>query len=122
MRALDPATLSGDAGWEGEESVAELRPKAVWNLAPVRAALRCVRPAAEHEQRDVCDTPRGVEETGRHRRGTRVKIEKASAAAALGRELMAGDLPVVEITLRTTAAEEVIRGLWHEMLDLLVGV
>lgn len=38
-----------------------------------------------------------------------VKIDKASDAAALGRALVAGDLPVAEITFRTAAAEEAIR-------------
>ena len=38
-----------------------------------------------------------------------VKIEKASDAVPLGRALVAGNLPVVEITFRTAAAEESIR-------------
>ena len=50
-----------------------------------------------------------------------VKIEKATDAAALGRALVAGDLPVVEITFRTMAAEESIRILSREVPDLLVG-
>ncbi len=50
-----------------------------------------------------------------------VKIEKASDAVALGRALVAGDLPVAEITFRTAAAEESIRSLTREVPDLLVG-
>jgi 2-dehydro-3-deoxyphosphogluconate aldolase/(4S)-4-hydroxy-2-oxoglutarate aldolase len=50
-----------------------------------------------------------------------VKIEKPSDAAALGRALIAGDLPVVEITFRTAAAEESIRILCREVLEILVG-
>jgi 2-dehydro-3-deoxyphosphogluconate aldolase / (4S)-4-hydroxy-2-oxoglutarate aldolase len=50
-----------------------------------------------------------------------VKIEKASDAAALGRALVAGDLPVAEITFRTAAAEEAIRILSREVPELLVG-
>ncbi len=50
-----------------------------------------------------------------------VKIEKASDAAALGRALIAGDLPVAEITFRTAAAEEAIRILSREVPELLVG-
>jgi 2-dehydro-3-deoxyphosphogluconate aldolase/(4S)-4-hydroxy-2-oxoglutarate aldolase len=38
-----------------------------------------------------------------------VKIEKASDAAELGKALMSAELPVVEITFRTSAAEEAIR-------------
>jgi len=50
-----------------------------------------------------------------------VKIENAADAAALGRALVAGDLPVAEITFRTSAAEESIRILSREVPDLLVG-
>jgi 2-dehydro-3-deoxyphosphogluconate aldolase/(4S)-4-hydroxy-2-oxoglutarate aldolase len=50
-----------------------------------------------------------------------VKIEKASDAAPLGRALVAGDLPVVEITFRTAAAEESIRILCREVPEILVG-
>jgi len=50
-----------------------------------------------------------------------VKIEKPSDAAALGRALIAGDLPVVEITFRTAAAEESIRILCREVPEILVG-
>lgn len=50
-----------------------------------------------------------------------VKIEKASDAAALGRALIAGDLPVAEITFRTAAAEESIRILSREVPEILVG-
>lgn len=50
-----------------------------------------------------------------------VKIENPSDAAALGRALIAGDLPVVEITFRTAAAEESIRILCREVPEILVG-
>jgi len=50
-----------------------------------------------------------------------VKIEKASDAVGLGKALVAGDLPVAEITFRTAAAEESIRSLTREVPELLVG-
>ncbi len=50
-----------------------------------------------------------------------VKIEDASAAVPLGKALLAGELPVAEITFRTTAAEEAIRNLTREVPELLVG-
>jgi 2-dehydro-3-deoxyphosphogluconate aldolase/(4S)-4-hydroxy-2-oxoglutarate aldolase len=50
-----------------------------------------------------------------------VKIERACDAANLGRALLAGELPVAEITFRTAAAEEAISNLTRELPDLLVG-
>jgi len=50
-----------------------------------------------------------------------VKIERASDAANLGRALAAGDLPVVEITFRTAAAEEAIRNIAREIPEVLLG-
>lgn len=50
-----------------------------------------------------------------------VKIERASDAVSLGKALLAGDLPVAEITFRTPAAEEAIRCLAGELPELLVG-
>ncbi len=50
-----------------------------------------------------------------------VKIEKASDAVPLGRALLAGELPVAEITFRTAAAEDSIKALTRELPDLLVG-
>jgi len=50
-----------------------------------------------------------------------VRIEDASSAVALGRALVAGDLPVAEITFRTAAAEASIRNLAKEIPELLVG-
>jgi len=50
-----------------------------------------------------------------------VKIEKASDAVPLGKALLAGDLPVAEITFRTAAAEDAIKALTRELPDLLVG-
>ena len=38
-----------------------------------------------------------------------VKIEKAEDALPLGKALIDGDLPIAEITFRTSAAEELIK-------------
>jgi 2-dehydro-3-deoxyphosphogluconate aldolase/(4S)-4-hydroxy-2-oxoglutarate aldolase len=50
-----------------------------------------------------------------------VKIEKAEDALPLGRALIDGDLPITEITFRTSAAEESIKSLTRELPELLVG-
>jgi 2-dehydro-3-deoxyphosphogluconate aldolase/(4S)-4-hydroxy-2-oxoglutarate aldolase len=50
-----------------------------------------------------------------------VKIENASDAVSLGKALIAGDLPVAEVTFRTSAAEEAIKILTRELPELLVG-
>jgi 2-dehydro-3-deoxyphosphogluconate aldolase / (4S)-4-hydroxy-2-oxoglutarate aldolase len=50
-----------------------------------------------------------------------VKIERASDAASLGKALLAGGLPVAEITFRTAAAEEAIRTIAREVPEMLVG-
>jgi 2-dehydro-3-deoxyphosphogluconate aldolase/(4S)-4-hydroxy-2-oxoglutarate aldolase len=50
-----------------------------------------------------------------------VKIEKAADALPLGKALLAGGLPLAEITFRTAAAEEVIRTLTEGMPELIVG-
>lgn len=50
-----------------------------------------------------------------------VKIEKAADALPLGKALVAGGLPLAEITFRTAAAEEVIRTLAQGMPELIVG-
>ena len=50
-----------------------------------------------------------------------VKIEKAEDALPLGRALIDGDLPMAEITFRTSAAEESIKTLTGELPNLLVG-
>jgi len=50
-----------------------------------------------------------------------VKIEKAEDAFPLGRALIDGDLPIAEITFRTSAAEESIKTLTKELPNLLVG-
>ena len=47
-----------------------------------------------------------------------VKIEKAEDALPLGRALMDGDLPIAEITFRTSAAEESIKTLTRELPEL----
>jgi len=44
-----------------------------------------------------------------------VKIEKAKDALPLGRALLDGDLPIAEITFRTSAAEESIKTLTKEL-------
>jgi len=50
-----------------------------------------------------------------------VKIDAPAHALPLGEALLAGDLPVAEITFRTAAAEESIKRLSGELPDLLVG-
>lgn len=50
-----------------------------------------------------------------------VKIQESQKAISLGKALIAGDLPVAEITFRTDAAEEAIRALTQELPELLVG-
>jgi 2-dehydro-3-deoxyphosphogluconate aldolase/(4S)-4-hydroxy-2-oxoglutarate aldolase len=50
-----------------------------------------------------------------------VKIEKAEDTLPLGRALIDGDLPIAEITFRTSAAEESIKSLTGELPNLLVG-
>ena len=50
-----------------------------------------------------------------------VKIEKAEDALPLGKALLAGGLPIAEITFRTSAAEESIKVLTNKLPDLLVG-
>lgn len=50
-----------------------------------------------------------------------VKIEDAKDALSLGKALLAGDLPVAEVTFRTAAAEEAIKTLTAELPELLVG-
>jgi 2-dehydro-3-deoxyphosphogluconate aldolase/(4S)-4-hydroxy-2-oxoglutarate aldolase len=50
-----------------------------------------------------------------------VKIDRAADAAPLGKALLAGGLPLAEITFRTAAAEEVIRILSGELPELVVG-
>jgi 2-dehydro-3-deoxyphosphogluconate aldolase / (4S)-4-hydroxy-2-oxoglutarate aldolase len=50
-----------------------------------------------------------------------IKIEDAGSAVPLGNALLAGELPVAEITFRTAAAEEAIRNLAREVPALLVG-
>jgi len=50
-----------------------------------------------------------------------VKIEKAEDALPLGKALIDGDLPIAEITFRTSAAEESIKTLTRELPNLLVG-
>lgn len=50
-----------------------------------------------------------------------VKIERAKDAKALGESLLAGGLPVAEITFRTNAAEEAISIMTQEFPQILVG-
>jgi len=50
-----------------------------------------------------------------------VRIERAEDALDLGRALLSGDLPIVEIAFRTAAAEQAIRSLASGLPDLLVG-
>ena len=50
-----------------------------------------------------------------------IKLDSPDQALPLGRALLAGDLPVAEVTFRTDAAEESIKILSTELPDLLVG-
>ncbi|MDI9597509.1 MAG: bifunctional 4-hydroxy-2-oxoglutarate aldolase/2-dehydro-3-deoxy-phosphogluconate aldolase [Atribacterota bacterium] len=50
-----------------------------------------------------------------------VKIDKAEDAVPLGKALLAGDLPVAEITFRTSAAEDAIKTLTDKIPEILVG-
>ena len=50
-----------------------------------------------------------------------VKIENSKDAIPLGRALLEGELPIAEITFRTSAAEDSIRALTNELPGLLVG-
>ena len=51
-----------------------------------------------------------------------ITIEDASAAVPLARALVAGGLPVVEITLRTEAAVEAARAIIAEVKEAVVGI
>jgi 2-dehydro-3-deoxyphosphogluconate aldolase/(4S)-4-hydroxy-2-oxoglutarate aldolase len=51
-----------------------------------------------------------------------ITIEDASAAVPLARALVAGGLPVVEITLRTEAAVEAARAIIAEVKQAVVGI
>jgi len=50
-----------------------------------------------------------------------VAIDDAADAPALARALLAGGLPVAEVTFRTAAGEEAIRRVAEEVPELLVG-
>jgi 2-dehydro-3-deoxyphosphogluconate aldolase/(4S)-4-hydroxy-2-oxoglutarate aldolase len=50
-----------------------------------------------------------------------VKLDSPDQAAPLGKALVAGDIPVAEVTFRTDAAEESIKKLSAELPELLVG-
>jgi len=50
-----------------------------------------------------------------------VKIMDAKDAVPLGKALIAGDLPIAEITFRTDAAEESIKRISSKLPDMLVG-
>jgi len=50
-----------------------------------------------------------------------VKIEKVEDSLSLGRALIDGDLPITEITFRTSAAEDSIKILTKDLPNLLVG-
>ncbi|MEA2875403.1 MAG: 2-dehydro-3-deoxyphosphogluconate aldolase / (4S)-4-hydroxy-2-oxoglutarate aldolase [Hyphomicrobiales bacterium] len=49
-------------------------------------------------------------------------IERVADAVALARALVAGGLPVIEVTLRTKAALEAIRAIAAQVPDCIVGV
>jgi len=50
-----------------------------------------------------------------------VKIDRIEDAIPLGKALLSGDLPIVEITFRTSTAEASIRVLNSELPEILVG-
>jgi 2-dehydro-3-deoxyphosphogluconate aldolase/(4S)-4-hydroxy-2-oxoglutarate aldolase len=50
-----------------------------------------------------------------------IKIEDPKDAVPLAKALQAGDLPVAEVTFRTTAAEESIKRINAEVKDMLLG-
>ncbi len=50
-----------------------------------------------------------------------IKIDDAKDAVPLAKALLAGDLPVAEVTFRTSAAEESIRRITKEVPGMLVG-
>lgn len=50
-----------------------------------------------------------------------VKLDTPEQALPLGKALIAGDLPVAEVTFRTAAAEESIKILSKELPDMLIG-
>src|ERR671929_2156871 len=49
-------------------------------------------------------------------------IERAADAVPLARALVAGGLPVIEVTLRTKAALDAVRAIAAEVPDCVVGV
>ena len=50
-----------------------------------------------------------------------VKIDDASDAVPLAQALLAGGLPLAEITFRTSAAEQAIKNIVAEVPEVLVG-
>src|ERR1700755_3099552 len=51
-----------------------------------------------------------------------LNIERVADAVPLARALVAGGLPVIEVTLRTKAALEAIKAIAAEVPDCVVGV
>jgi 2-dehydro-3-deoxyphosphogluconate aldolase/(4S)-4-hydroxy-2-oxoglutarate aldolase len=62
-----------------------------------------------------------LEKIGKLRIVPVVKIERAKDAFHLSKALIDGGLPIIEITFRTSAAEESIKILSEECPELLVG-
>jgi 2-dehydro-3-deoxyphosphogluconate aldolase/(4S)-4-hydroxy-2-oxoglutarate aldolase len=62
-----------------------------------------------------------LERIAEHKLVPVVKIEQAKDAVELGKALLAGGLPLAEITFRTDAAEQAIRILLKEFPQVLVG-
>lgn len=50
-----------------------------------------------------------------------IAIDDAKKAVPLARALVAGGLPVAEVTFRTAAAEEAMRSITREVPEMLVG-
>jgi 2-dehydro-3-deoxyphosphogluconate aldolase/(4S)-4-hydroxy-2-oxoglutarate aldolase len=51
-----------------------------------------------------------------------VTVERARDAVSLAKALLAGGLPVIEVTLRTPAALDAVRAIVAEVPDVIVGV
>ena len=50
-----------------------------------------------------------------------LKLDSAEQAVPLGKALIAGGIPIVEVTFRTDAAEESIEKLAAELPEIMVG-
>ena len=69
----------------------------------------------------VCKVNEILEQLGEFGLVPAVKINNADSAVDVGRALIAGDLPVIEVIFRTDAAEEAIRRINNELPEILLG-